>query len=87
MTSTTATKITNGHYIHNNTIKTIEEGSWMVLDLEGNAYCGEQSPHYAWVAKDENHAEELAALLPRCYPTVFVWTKIYTSAEEAQAAL
>jgi len=90
--STTAIKITtNGYYIHNNTIKTIEEGSWMVFDLDNDrerlAYCSQQSPHHAWVGKDENHAEGMADLLPQAFCSVFMWTKIYTSVEEAQAAL
>ena len=88
MTQThTATEITNGFYIRNNTIETIEEGSWMVLTSEGNAFCKEGYPGLAWVAKDKDNAESLAGLIPRCYPTVFEFTKIYTSTEEAQAAL
>tara|TARA_R110000824_G_scaffold300639_2_gene488655 strand:+ start:360 stop:638 length:279 start_codon:yes stop_codon:yes gene_type:complete len=92
MTLYTATKITNGFYIRNNTIETIEQGSWMVLDRERNAYCGDEGTakaEIAWVAKDKNNSEEMAMLLTAWADTISpkAYTKIYTSTEEAQAAL
>jgi hypothetical protein len=92
MATHTATKITNGYYIHNNTIETIEQGSWMVLNRNGNAYCGDEGTakaEIAWVAKDKQNSEEMAMLLGAWAECISpkTYTKIYTSTEEAQAAL
>ena len=93
MTQThTATKITNGYYIRNNTIETITQGSWIILNEAGNAYCGDEGSaksEIVWVAKDKQNSEKLADLLCAWNDCMIpkAFTQIYTSTEEAQAAL